>query len=83
LNLSLGQLCSAVQLLCYFYMGWKQITVALLTVTAAGAALTFAIDLRQIPTAAAGASSGDSVASAEGLPAMPEDAPDKAALPPI
>jgi hypothetical protein len=28
-----------------FYMGWKQITFALLTVTAAGAALTFAIDL--------------------------------------
>jgi hypothetical protein len=28
-----------------FYMGWKQITFALLTVTAAGAALTLAIDL--------------------------------------
>jgi hypothetical protein len=32
--------------MCYdFYMGWRQITVALLTVTAAGAAATFAIDL--------------------------------------
>jgi hypothetical protein len=45
LNLLLDELCSAVQLLYYFYMGWRQITVALLTVTAAGAALTFAIDL--------------------------------------